>query len=565
MTDVWILDTALPEDPITDRPRVTLDEQCLQAASSLLDRHPELRRRVDGLHFGSMGIFAGDTRGRRLPSHIPNFLRAELHLTGLRGGSFNSYASTSESGGVALLRAFRDVAEGRVETALVVAGEQMFSPDPAARPRDREALGSWLRGVLDPREAEPFGLSMLAIGDLLMDHVAWCSGLLDTTWRELLEAVTLTKYRAATLHTHTMQGAKERARGPFTAASYRDERANPWVTPRYRRDDVCASANGATALLVTSRRELLPPGGPRLRIVGMGEGTTTVTFAGRGGPLSRFASIRSALRQLCRATGLDPALLRDRRLAGAILHDAFPSIELAFLAELSEGHDWPWILERLLSGWSNPLGGLCGAGHALGNSGLFQVATAAQLLSRDARTLGAPVPSPGLFLLTNVGSALTSVVATLLADESRPEVAEALRTRRPRSVRDQPFAPVVDDPLFGAPAESLPPDGMLVAARTRTRVDGAPRWVYLGHTRAGTRFALHDGDEDTPHPIGAEVSLRDEGGAPRVSAAGPLRVPAPTMDPADRAAVQGALDAARARLGDRWHPAGAPPSESAGR
>ena len=556
---VWVLDTALPEDPITDRPRVTLDEQCHQAAAALLERHPALRRAIDGLYFGSMGMFAGDTSGRRLPSHIPNFLRAELHLTGLRGGSFNTYASTSESGGVALLRAFRDLAQGRVETALVVAGEQMFSPSPTARPRDRAAIGAWIRGVLDPREAEPHALSMLPIGDLLMDHLAWSSGMPGDLWREVTEAVTLDKYRAAALHSHTMQGARERDRGPTTCVGYGDERTNPWVTPLFRRDDVCASANGATALLLTTRLELLPPGGPRVRIVGMGEGTTNVTFAGRGGPLHRFAAIRSALRQLLRGAGLDASLLRDRATTGAILHDAFPSIELAFLAELSDGPDWPWVLDRFVSGWSHPLGGLCGGGHALGNSGLFQAASATHLLTRDERYLrGAPAETPGAWLLTNVGSALTSVVATLLADEARPEVAEALtRAHRQRSVGERPFAPVVEDAVFGAATEALPTGGMIVAARTRTvHPEHGPTWVYLGHTREGTRFARHDGaggNSETPYPVGAAVRLTERGGALCATGGGELAVRAPTMPDGDRAAVRRMVESLRSgRLADRW-------------
>lgn len=546
MKAVWVLDTGLPDDPITDRPSATLDEQCRQAAERILERRPALRCRLDGLYFGSMGIFAGDTRGRRVPSHIPRFLREELGLTALREGGLYGYASTSESGGVALLRAFRDVARGHTRTALVVAGEQMFSVDPESRPEDRRAVASWIRGVLDPREALPYGLSMLAIGDLLMDHLAWGSGLPASDWRAVLETVTLDKYRRATLHTHTMQGAKERARGAVVdLAAYRDEGANPWASPWFRRDDVCASANGATALLLTSDPGLLPAEGPRARIAAMGEGSAAVHFAGRPGPLRRFGAIRASLRQLLqRGPGL--GLLRDPALSAALLHDAFPSIELAFLTELAPRHSWRWALERFIGGWTNPLGGLCGGGHALGNSGLFQAAKAAQLLLGDRRHLlpGAP-QSAAFYLLTNVGSALTSVVSTVLCDDSRPEVEEALRRPRARA----PFAPATAGPAVAAPPV-LGPDELIVAARTTVVLDGEPRWILLGAGATGTRFMLHESQEAPP--IGVRVRVTRRGDRWVVTALGRPALAAPVMARGDVSAVRATVATVRSgRLASR--------------
>ncbi|GMV42675.1 MAG: hypothetical protein AMXMBFR64_43910 [Myxococcales bacterium] len=547
MNAVWVLDTGLPDDPITDRPSATLDEQCRQAALRILERRPALRRQVDGLYFGSMGIFAGDTRGRRVPSHIPRFLREELGLTALREGGLYGYASTSESGGVALLRAFRDVARGHTRTALVVAGEQMFSVDRASRPEDRRGVAAWIRGVLDPREAHPYGLSMLAIGDLLMDHLAWGSGLPASDWRAVLETVALDKYRRAALHSHTMHGAKERARGAVVdLATYRDERANPWASPWFRRDDVCASANGATALLLTSDPGLLPAEGPRARIAAMGEGSAAVHFAGRPGPLRRFGAIRASLRQLLRS-GPGLGLLRDPALSAALLHDAFPSIELAFLTELAPRHSWRWALERLIGGWTNPLGGLCGGGHALGNSGLFQAAKAAQLLLDDRRHLlpGAP-ESAAIYLLTNVGSALTSVVSTVLCDDSRPEVVEALRRPATRLA----FAPATSGPPLGVAATALDPDELIVAARTKVTLEGEPRWVLLGAGTAGTRFVLH-APQEAP-AIGTVVRVVPRGDRVVVAAVERPVLSAPIMAREDVEAVRTAVATVRSgRLAPR--------------
>ena len=548
---VWVLDVALPDDAITDRPTHTLDEQCLQAASRLVARRPDLPLFIDGIYFGTMGMFAGQTEGRRVPAHIPGFLRDELGLEGLVGGAYNSYASTSESGAVALLRACRAVREGRVETALVVGGEQMFSTDPGYRKVDRDAIRAWIRGVVDPSESAVYGLSMLEMGDLVMDHIAFCSGMPPDLWRQVLETVTLDKYERAGRYPWSMQPAKEARQGSVVdLLAYRDPTRNPWVTPHFRRDDVCASANGATALVLTSREALTDTRGPRVRVAGMGEGHTTVAFSGRPGPVSRFAAIRRSLRHLCHSARVHPSLLRGGAGTGAILHDAFPSIEVAFLSELAPDAPWSQLLGQLLSGTTHPLGGLCAGGHALGNSGLFQVAKAAHMLTADARYLSpAEGSDPSCMLLTNVGSALTNVVATLLFDDRGDTGAlDAAQRAYAEDTVDAALAAPRSDPLFGPAIDGLGDTDGIVAARTRSHTRGGePGWAYLLHTREGTRFAL--GTAGEPHPIGSRLGLREEDGRLLVDSAHEQRVSAPTMADADQEAVRAAI--AEVRKGAR--------------
>jgi hypothetical protein len=434
-----------------------------------------------------------------------------------------------------------------------VAGEQMFSVDPGHRAADRSAISQWIRGVLDPREADPYELSMLAVGDLLMDHAVWASGLGGERWREIIETVTLDKYRAAARYPHTMQAAAEARRGEVDLARYRDERHDPWVSPHFRRDDVCASANGATALLLTTRRDLLDPGAPQVRILGMGEGHTSVCFSGRAGPVGRSSAIRRSLRQLCRSAGLHPDLLRGDEGTAAILHDAFPSIELSFLVELAPDSSWRAVIERTLSRWSNPLGGLTGGGHALGNSGLYQCAKARHLLTRDPRWLGeaahgAPEGDAGIYLLTNVGSAITSVVTTLVADTSRPDVKERIERSERAFTNDDvrlTFAPVSHVPLFQGAIDGLMPDEAIVAARTRTIIEGDPRWIYLTYGPSRTVFAAERSATEAPLPVGTRVRLAEGQGRVVVAARLGDAVPAPVMDDADVAAVSAAVRSVR--------------------
>src|SRR5205807_5963886 len=74
--------------------------------------------------------------------------------------------------------------------------------------------------------------------------------------------------------------------------------------------------------------------------------------------------------------------------AFAVLHDAFPSIELSFL--LSLGFDWDSATYRMQQYWPNPFGGLLTFGHALGASGLVQVVKALHTFAGDGRYVRRP-------------------------------------------------------------------------------------------------------------------------------------------------------------------------------
>ena len=563
---VYVVDAALQDGPITDRPTATLAQQCVEAGRKLVGHDASLRSGIEAVYFGTMGVFRGVARARLAPAHIPNHLRRELGLDGLRGSGYHTYLSTSESGAVALIKAVQDLEEGRFETVLVVAGEQMFSLEPAQRAEDRADIAHWIRSVVDPVEADRYGLSMPWIGNLLFDHQLWHSGLPRTLWRDVIEASTLDKYGWSQLYPATMQGAKELAQpgATVTAARYRDDARNPWVTPHFRRDDLCANANGATAIVLSTAPAVVGRARRKVRIAGMGEGHTSVALAGRGGPFSRPSSIRRALRELCSHAAIDPAILWDDRPGAptaGIYHDAFPSIELAFLGELArlaepvEADRWRWVCERFVRSWSNPLGGLCASGHALGNSGLFQVAKAFHSLCRDARylRLDDPALAPYVaamgarqYLVTSVGSALTNIIATLLVDEddlaSRERLAEAQRRHAPGEVAHA-FGREDADARFSA-VTCAEGEGVVLGA-TRVRAESGPAWVYLVQASTGTRLALDATEAAESLAVGTLVELVERGERTEIARARGCAVPAPVAEPAVERAVRAAVDAAR--------------------
>jgi hypothetical protein len=101
-----------------------------------------------------------------------------------------------------------------------------------------------------------------------------------------------------------------------------------------------------------------------------------------------------------------------------VVHDAFASIELAFL--LAMGLPWEVARERMVEGWSNPVGGLLSFGHALGASGLVQVNKAHHLFCVDQRYLQEGRKRQGfredgaLAFTTSVGGPLSHVVGVVL-------------------------------------------------------------------------------------------------------------------------------------------------------
>jgi len=331
---------------------------------------------------------------------LPQTLQATLQLS--RRARCQFLAGTSDSGAWAFAQAVRAARSSeRGATVLVLAG-QIIPSGYASQYQIRTVLGD-----LDQAR----GLDMLVVGDVLMDCMRRNLGLSRQVVETALGTISLRKFQAAGAY-------------PAAMLSGRLPRRSTRRTPYFDGDDIAAPCCGAAATVVTSDEELVSQvlaarssryaGSPVVEVLGVGEGSSNPSFLERQSPLIFATAIREAMAATADDAGVRPATFPGAGFA--VVHDAFPSIELAFL--LGMGLDWHRSVERMRDGWSNPYGGLLTFGHALGASGLVQVNKTQHVFSGDRRYLR-PVPSgpgqlPGtLAFTTSVGGPLSHIVVSL--------------------------------------------------------------------------------------------------------------------------------------------------------
>jgi hypothetical protein len=332
---------------------------------------------------------------------VPQTLQATLQLS--RRARCQFVAGTSDSGAWAFAQAVRAARSAeRGATVLVLAG-QIIPSGYASQYQIRTVLGD-----LDQAR----GLDMLVVGDLLMDCMRRNLGQTRESVEAALAAVSGRKFQGALGY-------------PAAMFSGRLPRRNTRRTPYFDGDDIAAPCCGAAATVVTSDEELVDRvrqarsprhvSSPLVEVLGVGEGSSNPNFLERQSPLLFATAVREAFAATAEDASVAPAALPGA--AFAVVHDAFPSIELAFLLGL--GLDWDRAVERMRDGWSNPYGGLLTFGHALGASGLVQVNKTQHILSGDRRYLRGTEavsrpPQPGaLAFTTSVGGPLSHVVTTL--------------------------------------------------------------------------------------------------------------------------------------------------------
>jgi len=335
---------------------------------------------------------------------VPQMLQAQLGLSRRAGCQF--VVGTSDSGAWAFAQAVRAARTSeRPATVLVVAG-QVIPAGYASQYQIRTVLGE---------EDQARGLDMLVVGDLLMDAFRRTQGRTRAEVEEFLARVSERKFLGAQAYPAAMQSGRTAKRSARR-------------TPYFDGADIAAPCCGAAATLVTSDEELVAQvararlarhvGVPVVEALGVGEGSSNASFLRRQSPLVFGTAVREAF-----AATADDAGVPVSDLPGcsfAVVHDAFPSIELAFL--LSLGFGWEQATDRIRDGWSNPYGGLLTFGHALGASGLVQVNKTHHIFSGDRRYLrpspaGGDLPGPAsageMAFTTSVGGPLSHVVGAL--------------------------------------------------------------------------------------------------------------------------------------------------------
>jgi len=417
-------------------PGKALEELMCRAGERALDMlhlGDEGRLRIDQLLLTTMPDVGGTAMAHAI--HLPNVLKRRLQLAETCQARFEVGSSDA---GASLFASAVHLLKGLDEpgTALVVAGQIM--------PGGRDAIQTVAQVLDTPERAQ--GVTMIAVGDLLLDLEAWqwrqaegrrlfLSGLsVDEATADA--AVPPPEAFAAEVEAvvrHKLALAEEypaaQRRGHGGPGPERGARISRWMTDWH----VALASNGACAVVLTTdetlvRRWLSATGQRRIvRVLGVGEGDADPRLAMRAEPVAFFKSVRQALVSLRRATDTNHEFLRAS--AFAVLHDAFPSIEHAFLLGL--GFSPSEALRRSQTYWPNPYGGLTAFGHALAASGLVQIAKAFHVFTcAPAYIRGRPGPlHPDTVntdealhcLTTSVGGPLSHIVATLLQSCPVPE------------------------------------------------------------------------------------------------------------------------------------------------
>ena len=436
------------------RPTRNLQQMMTDAAARAVARAGIAPRDIDALFTGAMGSFPPEGFVGPIPIRLANALGLpHADVTPMQVGS-------SEAGAWLLRQAYEAMRHTGYDTILVVAGEQMNQLDEnAARtPVDileaRIARNRAISEIVDERE-RLYGLNMVRMGDLTMDVVRVAEGIEEADVTEvLLPYFALRKYR--------------RVRGyPFAHLHHRADlsleayRQAPPLSPYFNLHDVSPTSSGAVALILSRQ-----PRTSSLRILGMGQAFVPLSLAGRSGDPRQAGSVRTALTRACRDAGVNMGWLSSCDFA--LVHDAFISIEYAVLREL--GLAPAEIASRIASGWSNPFGGLKTCGHAVGASGLLQVAKAYHRVFCDQRYLSADarrtLPPVDTCFTTSVGGPLTNIVVTLL---SRSESEAKPRDLQGQTVEEYEGETRATDSAYARFCEAIPAGHGLVLAATQIR------------------------------------------------------------------------------------------------
>ncbi len=396
---------------------------------------------------------------------VPQALQVQLGLSPRSRAQF--VVGTSDSGAQAFSEAVRAARNAEHPATILVLAGQIIPSGYVSQYQIRSVLGE---------DDQASGLDMLAIGDLLMDVMRRSFDLSPAGLEDFLHRVAARKAQVGANYPAGINAGK-----PFR----RDTRRTPW----FDASDIAVPCCGAAATIVTSDDALIEAitasTNPRFRtaplteVLGVGDGSANPDLLHRKTPLLFAPAVYGALAG-CADDAQVPASTFTSCSFG-VVHDAFASIELAFLLALGLG--WDRSAERMAEGWSNPLGGLLTFGHALGASGLVQVNKAHHVFCVDRRYLLEVESRQGfredgaLAFTTSVGGPLSHIVCTLLRgghQEHRPP-----RQRRDRAALSFPVSAA-----WEAKARLL---RVLLPAQLRAVPDA---WLVEGTTSVSIRSCL---------------------------------------------------------------------------
>jgi len=363
-------------------------------------------RDVAVVHVGNAfgELFTGQAQLGAMPATV---------CAGLWGAPSSRHEAACASGSMAILAAMAEIEAERYECALVLGVEQERNVPGEACARNLGAAAWVGHEGESARYLWPHMFSR--VGDAYDERYGGLR-------REHLTAIARKNFDNA------RSNPRAQTRGwKLTDASFaEDDQSNPRIEGRLRRHDCGQVTDGAVAILLASERfarEWAQRRGARLesipRILGWGHRSAGL---GLDQKLARaepndvlFPHVRQAIREaLARASV--PGV---HALSGIETHDCFTTTEYMAIDHFeltAPGESWRAIEER----WTerggrtpiNPSGGLIGAGHPVGATGVRMVLDAARQVSDRAGET--QVDNARMFATLNLGGSATTAACFVL-------------------------------------------------------------------------------------------------------------------------------------------------------
>ncbi|NIO19399.1 MAG: hypothetical protein GTN76_01285 [Candidatus Aenigmarchaeota archaeon] len=396
-SDVYIVGGASTR--FTYRPEMEFEEMAYEAVNNALKMTGIPIDKIDSFGLASMVPGGFGKKSGEISIEIAEKVGLNLHNCEI----ISPVEVTSSSGGEALSRAYNHIAHHpNMEYSLVLGCELMGE--------DKETIKETLLSAVGKRERK--FLRMLDEGDLLMSPLVDWFGLGEGGLsKHILSRISVGKYKRGKNWPEAQYHEDE--------VDFSKYRKTDRITQLFKIYDVVPTSNGACAILLSKHPPEKPLNDRIVRIRGTGQGVASPSVSDRKGPVDYFQSIRLSYKRACKNAGVSLEYLRKTVAEDfAIIHDAFPSIEIAFLKEL--GFDKREIVNLLISGKTNPYGGLKVCGHAIGASGVLQAVQAWKKLCEDKgykRSFTTSVGGP----LTNIH---TSILEAMDADGEFPQLSE---------------------------------------------------------------------------------------------------------------------------------------------
>lgn len=299
--------------------------------------------------------------------------------------------AASASGAAAFQVAVSEVAAGRAERALVVAGEKMTAWPTAEVTRI-------LARALHPTE-QAVGATLPALASLVAQRYVERFDADPASF----DAVTVQARRSA-------QGNPN---AQFPTPVSREEVARSRVVADPLRLLHCAAISDGAAAVVVERGE-----GPA-SVLGIGQGFDAFALVDR----TELASFRAT--RLAAQRAYEMARITRKEVDFAELHDAFAPFALINLEDVGicgAGEAGRWFLDGATAPDGkfpvNPSGGILGRGHPVGGSGLLAIVEVARQLRGEAGPLSLP-DRPTVGLAQSIGGLASHNFVSLLGAVGR--------------------------------------------------------------------------------------------------------------------------------------------------